>query len=53
MKGKTKKNGLVMLSMVDLLASFSDLERLLNLNLGQEEEFSPLQGQCYEYTDRE
>lgn len=32
---------------------FSDLERVLNLNLGQEEEFSPLQGQCFEYTDRE
>ncbi|KAL9951976.1 hypothetical protein ACROYT_G044739 [Oculina patagonica] len=31
----------------------SDLERSLNLNLGQEEEFSPLQGQCFEYTDRE
>ena len=32
---------------------FSDLERTLNLNLGQQEEFSPLQGQCFEYTDRE
>lgn len=31
----------------------SDLERVLNINLGQEEEFSPLQGQCFEYTDRE
>ncbi|KAJ7328192.1 hypothetical protein OS493_025068 [Desmophyllum pertusum] len=31
----------------------SELERSLNLNLGQEEEFSPLQGQCFDYTDRE
>lgn len=32
---------------------FSELERILNINLGQEEEFAPLQGQCFEYTDRE
>jgi len=31
----------------------SDLERVLNLNMGPEEEFSPLHGQCFEYTDRE
>ncbi|KAM7436682.1 hypothetical protein ABFA07_013596 [Porites harrisoni] len=37
----------------DTEKEISDLERVLNLNLGQEEEFSPLQGQCFEYTDRE
>nr|XP_058950377.1 glucosidase 2 subunit beta-like isoform X1 [Pocillopora verrucosa] len=37
----------------DAEREISDLERTLNLNLGQQEEFSPLQGQCFEYTDRE
>ena len=31
----------------------SDLERVLDINFGQEEEFAPLRGECFEYTDRE
>lgn len=37
----------------DTEKEISELERILNINLGQEEEFAPLQGQCFEYTDRE
>ncbi|XP_068676407.1 glucosidase 2 subunit beta-like [Montipora foliosa] len=37
----------------DTEREISELERTLDINLGQEEEFAPLHGQCFEYTDRE
>ena len=49
----TYYNYLIFLIFCFYFPVFSDLERVLNLNLGQEEEFSPLQGKCFEYTDRE
>ena len=31
----------------------SDVERVLELDFGRNNEFYPLRGECYEYTDRE
>ena len=37
----------------DLKRTVEDLEKLLNVDLGPQQEFEPLQQQCYEFTDRE
>ncbi|XP_038075043.1 glucosidase 2 subunit beta-like isoform X1 [Patiria miniata] len=37
----------------DLKKSIEDIEKLMNVDLGPQQEFEPLQKQCYEYTDRE
>ena len=32
---------------------FSDIDRLSKTDMGEHEEFAPLQGQCFEFDDRE
>lgn len=37
----------------DLLQKLADIDRLTKVDMGEHEEFSPLQGQCFEFSDRE
>ncbi len=37
----------------DIKRSIEDLEKLLRVDLGPQQEFQALQNQCFEYTDRE
>lgn len=36
-----------------LTTDYSDIKKYLELDLGPEDEFSALRGQCFEYSDRE
>lgn len=37
----------------DIETDIANTERIINLDLGENQEFAHLQGQCYEFTDRE
>lgn len=39
--------------MKEIEKSISSLEKQLDVDLGEDQEFQPLQGECFEYTDRE